>query len=314
MPLTTVSLPSGVPTGAGTEADPFVWTGRVAETFSNAVYAKAFDNYLLSRVTRLPAASAFNLRRITAYEAGAGAAEGATTTETAITGAVERSLLTTYRAQQTISAELLADSDAMQVVGNLLALELAEKVSAACADAVEAASWDATAAGGAGAYRDNVITGGITGGIPTIQTLSALVFGTSSALNGFAAGNRFTMDQRSRLCMMMSGDTLTEFVRTAVTGNIAGILTSDDGVVSVLGVPICTTVGMHANATTTKGGLHVACVDPANIILAEQPMVLAVDTEALAANNQVMMVAMYRAAAFLSIRTNATGLTLRTMA
>ena len=101
MPLTTVSLPSGVPTGAGTEADPFVWTGRVAETFSNAVYAKAFDNYLLSRVTRLPAASAFNLRRITAYEAGAGAAEGATTTETQISGAVERSLLTTYRAQQT---------------------------------------------------------------------------------------------------------------------------------------------------------------------------------------------------------------------
>jgi hypothetical protein len=308
MPLDTGSIGTGVPTG-----DPLVWPGKVAETFSAEVYAKAFDSYLLSRVTRVSAASAYWLRRITTVEVGATANEGATTSETDMKGETQRIALATYRAQQKVSAELLADSDALKVVSNLLALELAEDVSAACADAVESASYDPTASSGTGAYRDNVITGGISTGVATHQTLLALAYGSSVPLNGFAAGNRFTQDQRSRIVMLTSGDTITEFLRTSVTGNLGGVIDAESGMPIIAGIPICTTVGMLANAASSKGGLHVACVDPTAIILAEQPMVISVDTESLAENNQVLITASYRAAAFLTSRAHATGLTLRTM-
>lgn len=309
MPLDTGSIGTGVPTG-----DPLVWPGKVAETFSAEVYAKAFDTYLLSRVTKVPAASALNLRRLTAYEVGAATVEGATTAETDMKGEVQRIALTTYRAQQKVSAELLADSDAMKVIASMLALELAEDVSAACADAVEAACYDPSAGGGTGAYRDNVLLTPVTTGIATYQHLLSIAYGAATTGNGFAAGNRFTQDQRSRIVMLTSGDTITEFLRTAVTGNIGGVIGSERGMPTIAGIPICTTVGMLANAATTKGGLHVACVDPAAIVLAEQPMVISVDTESLAANNQVLITAAYRAAAFLTHRTHATGLALRTMA
>lgn len=304
MPLTTVSLPSGVPTG-----DPLVWTGRVAETFSNAVYAKAFDNYLLSRVTRMPAASAFNLRRFIAHEIGEIADEGAALTETQITGEVQRKVLATHRAQQIVSSELLADSDAMQVVGNLLALELAEKVSVACADAIEQDLYNAATS----TYRDNVCTGLVTNGAPTIAAMSAIGFGVGSTLNGLAAGARFTQGQRANLVYLMDGTTMREWGATTQTGNYGGHHAFEDGMLTFMGIPICTTVGLAGNADTSIGLLHVACVDVSQIILAEQPMVIAVDTESRAANNQVLITAAYRAAAFLSHRSHATGLTVRTM-
>lgn len=310
MPLTTGSIVSGVPTGDGSVGDPFVWTGKVAETFSAQVYSKAFESYLLSKVTRVSAASAFLLRRLTVLEAGSATAEGDTTPETNIKGETQRAVLSTYRAQQKISAELLADSDAMQAVSERLAMELAEQVTAACADAIEADSYNTAGA----AYRDNVQSGSVTNGVPAPALLSSLAFGIGTAANGLAAGARFSQDMRSRLVFLMDATSVREFLAGTVTGNYGGHHGFSDGMLTYAGIPICTTVGLLGNASTAKGGLHVVCVDPKEIILAEQPMVVAVDTESLAQNNQVLISAAYRAAAFLSIRTNATGATLRTMA
>jgi hypothetical protein len=302
MPLNTDSLPSGTTDGT-------TWTGKVAETFSKAVYGKMHDHYLLSKVSRVPAASAFNLRSITTYSPAAVGAEGATVAETDMKVDLSNKDLSTFRALQKISLELIGDSDALEVVAKALADEVLEAISIACIDAVEAASFDTAS----GTYRDNVATGGITNGVPTQQALLSLAYGSSGALNGLAAGSRFTQEQRKRVIMLMSGDTVSEWLRTTVTGNLASLFDSDEGMVSFAGIPVCTCKGLLANAATDVGQLHVVCVDPTQIILAEQPLVVSVDTESLMQNNQVLVSASMRAAAFLTSRLHATGLTLRTM-
>ena len=301
MGLTTVSLPSGD------------GTLTVSETLSAHIGTKLFDTWMLSRVMRIPAASAIMHNRIVTYEASAVSAEEATSTQTPMVFAQNRVVLKSFRTEQTLSAELLADSNALAVVSAALVGDLQEKVCTEIGAAIALASYDAAAASGAGAYRDNVNTGAVTGGIPTILGLSQIAFGSVAAAGGLALGGRFNAAQRGSLCYLTQGDTITNFVGAVLTSNLGGLYTIVDGHPAYIGIPFIQTKGMLANAGTTKGGLHIACVDLSKVLLAEQALSVSIDTESGIENNLVTIHAVYRAAAILTDRSHATGLTLRTM-
>ena len=311
MPLTTGSIYSGAPVDAG--ADPLVFTGKVSETLSAHIGMKLFDTWMLSRVMRLPAASAIKHNRITTYEASSIQSEAEATTETKMQFAQDRVVLKSFRTQQTLTAELIADSNAMAVVTAALVGDLQEKVCTEIGAAIALASYDAAAASGAGAYRDNVNTNVVTNGVPTILGLSQLAFGSVAAAGGLALGARFNAAQRGSLCFLMQGDTITQFVGTVLISNLGGLYSIVDGHPAYLGIPMIQTKGMLANALLSKGGLHIACVDLSQVLLAEQALSVSIDTESGIENNLVTIHAVYRAAAILTDRSHATGMTLRTM-
>ena len=296
MGLTTVSLPSGD------------GTLTVSETLSAHIGSKLFDTWLLSRVMRIPAASAIMHNRIVTYESSAISAEAATSTQTQMVFAQDRVVLKSFRAEQTLSAELLADSNALAVVSAALVGDLQEKVCHEIGAAIALASYTGSA------YRDNVNTGIVTNGVPVILGLTQIAFGSPAAAGGLALGGRFNAAQRGSLCYLAQGDTITQFAGAVLASNLGGFYSVVDGHPAYLGIPFIQTKGMLANASTTLGGLHIACVDLSQVLLAEQALSVSIDTESGIVNNLVTIHAVYRAAAILTDRSHATGLTLRTMA
>lgn len=283
------------------------------EDYSKMVYARAFDGYLLKEAQRFPAAEAFSLRRVTTLETSANPAEGATTSETDMKGEAERKDLQTFRSQQTVSNELLADSDAMKAIALLLGQEIEEHLSYHCVDACEAISYNPAAGG---SYRDNVLTGTTNGAFTTAQFLT-MCYGQDTTVNNLAAGVRFTAEQRKSLVWISSPSTMTAWIGSVPTPNplpnlpVAAI---ERGSAAVMGIPLVPlNGGILLNSATTKGGLHALAVDTKQIVIAEQPLMIVIDTESKAENNQSVIHAVYRASAFLTHRSNCTGITLRSM-
>jgi hypothetical protein len=278
------------------------------------VYARSFESIFAKAATRMPSAEAFTLRRVTTLETSQNTAEAAASTETDMKGENERKDLQTFRSQQTVSNELMKDSDAMTAVALILGQEIEEHLNAHCVDAVEAISYNPASGG---SYRDNVQTG-INNGNLTQAAMFRALFGHDVTASNMAAGQRFTAEQRKRLACVMSPTTLEQFILAMPTPNYLPnfpiVSVEETGITSVFGCPIITLdKGILPNATTTKGGLHVAVVDTGAFIIAEQPLLIAVDTESKAENNQSVIHAVYRASAFLTHRSNCTGITLRTM-
>lgn len=304
--LDTTSIPSGA---AGNQ--------NIIETFSSMIGTRVYDNALLSKVTRVPATSAYRMRRISTvngmpneptvavYE------QGAAQTFSDFAYAETRTNLATLRVGVEISNELLADSAVQQQVASMLAEQLQERMCLTIATAV-GAQMDQT--------RHN--RSAVTGGTANAAALLGIIYGYDTAAGGMLAGQPFASSELADLCIIANG---TNLQRLAVANQFTSTYTQDELVdfrvmqgqaayPSIFGVPVCALRSwiLPTVANTTPFLLpHFLCVNTRKIVLAEQSVVVSVDSESMAAENETRIVASVRCAAFLESTMAATALTIR---
>jgi len=304
--LDTTSIPSG-----GTPSQ------NIIETFSSVVGARLYDTMLLDRVTRVPATSAYRMRSISTT-AGVpqeptvqSLAQGAALTFGNFAYAETRSSLTTLRVGCEVSNELLADSAVRESLAANLAGELQEQmcqlIALACGTQMDQSRHNRSA---------------ITSSIPSAAALHALVFGCDVAQGGQVAGAAFAGRDYADLVIICSPVLL---FRMAIGSTFGTTFTNDEVLdyrcltaqyahPTILGVPVVplrTWISPQTNNTTPYVTPHLICVNARRIVLAEQPLVISIDSESKAAENQTRIVASVRCAAFLENTMAATALTVK---
>lgn len=222
----------------------------------------------------------------------------------------------TFRAVQIVSNELLADSTVMETVSTVMAKAIAERVQGYLLGRIGAAIAVA---------RHNV--NATTDGHATFTNLLRLVSNIGpAAVGGVAASTTlFNCTQRSRLLLASHSVHQSHHLATdAVFGTANQILgrvmatdseRTEDGVYRpVYSVPWYT----DDSLPSATSGLAIASTpdimafDPMQVMLAEKPLVIALDTESRMASNQTVIHATYRAAGALMHPKAAAGYSLYT--
>lgn len=280
-------LTSDIPTGlAGNQL--------VSETFSQMVYSRTFETGLVALVNKVDAASAYRCRDITGLpdvEAPGEAQPYSFGSDFVF--AQERAALQTFVSATVVSNELMADYALQPLLAQVLAGQLAEQLNGRIAERVGAT------VGGTARHNRAVITTGILTG----PVLTRTIFGQGTTAGSVTAGQMFSNADMAGLVIASNGTVFGEMV-------VGGFATSypadlqdfrdDRGQASFAGLPwhFVSTMPLSSLSTSITNP-HVIIFDPRYVSLAMQPLVIRMDTESLAANNQTVIHASVRAEAFL---------------
>lgn len=274
------------------------------EDLTLATTSRLYDNWLLAACKRISADSARRLLNAgtlklrAPYVATADAvevpAEKAPVTEDNVTVGLSETAFVTFRTQQTISNELLADSDVLGIVAEVMAGEIAETVQGYLLERIGAGAY-------AGTRTANAASAGTINSDEFRQLLSS-----GGAAGPFGADTPlWNCAERKRLMMASHPGTQERYYKTVIS-TVTGIsnfgahqlMTADRVPAPIFGVPWYTHAAMPAvgTASTTP---QVLAFDPQQVVLAERPVVVALDTESRMGFNQTVIHASYRAAGVL---------------
>jgi len=226
-----------------------------------------------------------------------GTAEGATSTEQAYTfGAVSTNFIT-FRSLQTVSNELLQDSDAMQVVAASMAGEISEAVQAHLLTRI---GEDLVAAAPANRL---VFADSSNPAFVTLRQLTNGIGGTglgTSPYDAAAGAALWNCEERKRIVMASHNEVLERFYESNSSGSSVTrfqsmVMVEDRVPCPIYGVPWYTDKSMPL-AATTSATPHVLIFDPQQVLLVSKGLVVRVDTESRMAYNQSVIHATFRAA------------------
>jgi hypothetical protein len=273
------------------------------EDLTLATTSRLYDNWLLAACKRISADSARRLlgagtlKLRAPYVATADTvevpAEKAPVTEDNVTVGLSETAFVTFRTQQTISNELLADSDVLGIVAEVMAGEIAETVQGYLLERIGAVAYAgartataATQAINSDEFRQLLSSGGAAGPLGADMPL-------------------WNCAERKRLMMASHPGTQERYYKTVIS-TVTGIsnfsahllMTADRVPAPIFGVPWYTHAAMPALATASTTP-QVLAFDPQQVMLAERPVVVALDTESRMGFNQTVIHASYRAAGVL---------------
>jgi len=304
--LDTTSIPSGA---AGNQ--------NIIETFSSMIGNRLYDTMLLNRITRVPATSAYRMRRISTNTgipqepAVFNLAQGQALTFQDFAYNETRSNLATLRVGCEVSNELLEDSAIRESIAMNLTSKLQEQmcqlIALACGTQMDQS-------------RHN--KGAVTTSIPTVSSLHGLVFGVDAATGGQAPGAVFAGGDYADLVIICNPVLL---YRMAIGPTFSTTFTNDEVLdyrcmsgqyahPTILGIPIMplrTWISPQTANASPFATPHLICVNARRIVLAEQPLIISIDSESQAAENETRIVASVRCAAFLENTMAATALTIK---
>lgn len=292
-------LTSDIPTGLASNQ-------LVSETFSQMVYSKTFETGLVALVNKVDAASAYRCRHITGLPDVAAPGEAqAYSFANDFVFAQERAALQTFVSATVVSNELMADYALQPMLAQVLAGQLAEKLNGQIA-----ASVGATVGGTARHNRGVLTTGVLTGPV-----LTRAIFGQGTTAGSVSAGQMFSNADMAGLVIASNGTVFGEMVVGGFATSYPADLqdfTTDRGQCHFAGLPwhfINTMPLSSVSAALTNP--HVLIFDPRYVSLAMQPLVIRMDTESRAANNQTVIHASVRAEAFLGGISHAAALSIK---
>lgn len=291
---------------------------NIIETFSAMIGARVYESKLLSKVTRVAATSAYRMRRV-ATASGVpseptvqSVAQGAALTFNDFAYAETRSNLATLRVGCEISNELLADSGVREQVASNLAGHLQEHMCQTIANAI-----------GAQMDQSRHNRSAVTTGVANASALLGIIYGYDTAAGGMIAGAPFAAEEYPDLVIICNS---TNIQRLAVSSGFTSTYTQDEMVdfrcmteqyahPTIFGIPLVPLRGwIMPNVANSSPYTqpHFMCVNAKKVVLAEQPLVVSVDSESMAAENETRIVASVRCAAFLESSMSATALSVKT--
>jgi hypothetical protein len=267
--------------------------------------ARLYDTWLLGACKRLNADTAVRLLTATTLklrqpflpvgnaDVVEQTGEGAAATEDPYKVGLTEASFVTFRSQQTVSNELLADSDVLA----LLAVNMAEAI----AEAAQGYLLTRIGAGAVAGFR--AVEAVNANGTPTAADIRQMLSGTGGAgITGLADKAFWNCAERKRLVMASHPGTQERYyaqVISAATGvaNFAAhqLMTADRVPAPVFGVPWYTDEAMPL-AGNAGAQPHVLAFDPSQVVLAEKGLVVSLDTESRMGFNQTVIHATYRAA------------------
>lgn len=266
--------------------------------------SRLYDTWLLGACKRLTADSARRLLtsstlklRQPFLKAGAvdvveQVAAGGTVTEQGYEVGLEETSFITFRSQQTVSNELMSDSDVMALLAEAMAGEISEAAEGYLLGRI----------GSMAAAASRTANAAAANGTPTAPDIRQMLSATGAT--GIAAADTafWNCAERKRLVMASHPGTQERYYAQVVqsaTGvaNFAAhqLMTADRVPAPVFGVPWYTDAAMPLS-TTAQALPHIIAFDPSQVVLAEKGLVVSLDTESRMGFNQTVIHATYRAA------------------
>jgi len=291
-------LTSDIPTGLASNQ-------LVSETFSQMVYSKTFETGLVALVNKVDAASAYRCRHITGLPDVAAPGEAqAYSFANDFVFAQERAALQTFVSATVVSNELMADYALQPMLAQVLAGQLAEKLNGQIAASVGAT------VGGTARHNRGTTTGTLTGAL-----LTRTIFGQGTTANSVTAGQMFSSADMAGLVIASNGTVFGEMVvggfQTSYPADLQDF-TADRGRCHFAGLPWHFINNMPVSSVSAAlTNPHVLIFDPRYVSLAMQPLVIRMDTESRAANNQTVIHASVRAEAFLGGNSHAAAISIK---
>jgi hypothetical protein len=238
-----------------------------------------------------------------------GTAEGATSTEQNYTFGAFSPNFITFRSLQTVTNELLQDSDAMDVLTSAMAGEIAQKVQGYLLDRIGS---DLAESDPANRMALEAVNN------PTFVTLRQMLSGTGAS--GAGTGSRvvaqetevWNCEERKRILIASHPSLLERFFESNSTGSAitrfqSMVMVEDGTPAPIYEVPWYTDASMPLAATISPTP-QVLIFDPQRVLLVSKGLVIRVDTESRMAYNQSVIHATFRAAGALMQDTAAAGI------